>query len=326
MTDIASISKLPPTAFISYAHSHSSWDGRRTEEWRTTVLQFANLLCSMGIDAELDQYHAHDPEVDWNRFGIGAAQRADFVLIAASRAYRERWEGENEPTEGSGAVREANTLMGEFNADQDSFQRRVKLVLLPGADEDDIPKDLSNLQRFIIREISEEAVEDLYRTLTGQPATPKPPIGAIRELAPRVLVPAQEAAVDAAEQAQNAGEIAELRLALARIEAALADVSDVDMAQALRGNFSLPWIRALYEMLGEREAIVNRLVELGEIHDAEPGEDLTTPSARSEQERLEILLNEIFAASGAHLSEAAISEIARRLRAPTTGPEQLDAL
>jgi len=149
-----------PSAFISYAHSKPGWRRDETVAWKATVLEFAVLLRKMGIDAELDQFHGTDPEVDWNRFGPKAAREKDFVLIAVGAAYKERWEGDNEPTEGAGAVREVNELMGQFNERQDDFHRRVKVVILPGADHSDLPAELSNLQRFRIDELTEAGVEE----------------------------------------------------------------------------------------------------------------------------------------------------------------------
>jgi hypothetical protein len=220
----------------------------------------------MGIDAEVDQFHEHDPGVDWNRFGVQAAQDQDFVLIATSRAYRERWEGRNVPTEGPGAVREADELMGQFNQNQDAFRRRVIVSVLPGASADDIPPQLSGLQRFHLEELTDEAAEDLYRTLTGQPATPKPALGPLRRMPPRRIGAEQMRAVEAAEASGASGEtspeIAELRIALSRIEAGLATVPDDVTTEAEFGRVSGPWVRAARDLLEQHVALIARLTEL----------------------------------------------------------------
>ena len=75
-------------------------------------------------------------------------------------------------------------------ADQSAFYRKVKVVLLPGATIDDIPSELrAAVQRFPVDPITDAALEDIVRTLTGQPAYPRPPLGEVPALAPRVVRP-----------------------------------------------------------------------------------------------------------------------------------------
>jgi hypothetical protein len=61
----------------------------------------------------------------------------------------------------------------------------VKIVVLPGATVGDIPAELKGpVLHFVIEEITEAALEDLLRTLTGQPAYPRPPLGTVPALEP----------------------------------------------------------------------------------------------------------------------------------------------
>jgi hypothetical protein len=254
-----------PSAFITYAQSHPDWDGRTTEQWKSTVLDFAMLLCELGVDADIDQFHGHDLDVDWNRFGPNGIRDSEFVILVVSTAYRERWEATNTPTTGAGAVREINELLGMFNHDQGEFRRRVLIAVLPGASDADVPHELNGFKRFKIDALTEVGIEDLYRTITNQPATPKPSLGVIRELPP---------IADRSSSSRNArkrAEAAELETAISRVEDAIQKIPGDVMDQARRGNFSLPWVRAAAQMDAEHQALLARResLEASETSDAE---------------------------------------------------------
>jgi hypothetical protein len=305
-----------PTAMITYAQSDPSWTLHETESWRLTVLRFASLLCEMGVDADLDQFYAHSASVDWNRFGPQRLQEVDFVLIAVSPAYKARWEGRNDPSEGAGAVREANVLQGEFNKDQERFHVRVKVVILPGASEEDIPTELSNIQYFRVDEITETALTDLYRTLTGQPFTPKPRVGPLRRLPPLSLEPEHEIAISDAEHSTGcdarAEEVAELGVEIARINAALSRIPAEDLMSARLGNFSLPWLRTAHELDREHQSMLQRLAELEEHESTLPRARVRAADGGSPV-ALTRLVEEIVEACGWNASTDATLELCRRL-------------
>ncbi|MFB9688327.1 SEFIR domain-containing protein [Amycolatopsis plumensis] len=175
-----------PTAFVTWAHRASDWTAEQTEEWLRTVHRFAAALREAGVDADVDLFHQHDDEVDWTRYGTLAIEHADTTIIAISRAWRERWEGSNSPLEGAGAAREADFLHGRFDADQQHFQKTVKLVVLPGADDQDIPADLRRVTRFYITDFTQDGMEDLLRTLYGSPRYLLPPLGPVPDLPPEL--------------------------------------------------------------------------------------------------------------------------------------------
>lgn len=99
--------------------------------------------------------------------------------MAVNAAWRACFEGSNDPTTGAGAAAEARELHGMFTRHQKDFNRRVVVVVLPGASEDDVPNQLRGLQRRVITDVSPVGIEDLRLLLTGQPAHPVPPLGAI---------------------------------------------------------------------------------------------------------------------------------------------------
>jgi hypothetical protein len=100
------------------------------------------------------------------------------------------------------------------------FYRKVKIVILPGASTDDIPAELlAAPQRFEIAEISTDGLENLIRTLTGQPAFPRPAVGQVPVLPPKVTD--QQPGEDT-----PSSEVAELRQRLLELERILNTQSD----------------------------------------------------------------------------------------------------
>jgi hypothetical protein len=105
-----------PTALLSWAHD--------TATWQTTLVEFAVLLRRYGVNADIDLFELHNPNVNWSTWGPDAIERSEFVLLAVSANYRERWEDRGDPTEGAGAAREANVLKTLFNQDRAAFYPR----------------------------------------------------------------------------------------------------------------------------------------------------------------------------------------------------------
>lgn len=177
-----------PTVFVSWAHHAPNWTTEQAEAWQETVRHFTDALRLAGVDADIDLYQYHDPEIDWTRYGTLAIERADTTIIAMSPAWAERWRGSNPPTVGAGAAREADALHGRFDEDQRHFQSTVKIVILPGATKADIPEDLRRVTSFEISDFSPESMVNLLRTLHRKPQYLRPELGPTPDLppAPRV--------------------------------------------------------------------------------------------------------------------------------------------
>jgi hypothetical protein len=159
----------PPTAFISWAREDSRWEH--------TIVSLAFRLRAFGVDVDVDLLHLHDSMIDWATYGVDAITRSNFVLVAVSRSYREQWEGCNDPTVGAGAAGEPNTLRGLFARNQDDLHARLKLLILPGANEEDIPLELyATAQTLPITDIDDDGLEDLVRMIHNNPAFPTPPV------------------------------------------------------------------------------------------------------------------------------------------------------
>lgn len=228
-----------PKAFISWAHKHASMSTEAAQEWERQVAEFATTLRQVGIDADVDLYHLDDVDVDWTRYGPNAIRDREFVLLAASPAWRERWEGTNHPAEGAGAAAEADTLKGLFQQDQLEFQRRVKIVLLEGQDPATaVPAELWRLTRYVIDPADPDSTLPLLRAMTGQPRYEKAPLGAVPIL-PIAL---------------RAGMSGKHRVA------------------RRRGQDDLPWMRAELQRVADQAATLEAARNAGALTDAKADE------------------------------------------------------
>jgi len=146
-----------PTAIVCWAHD----DVR----WQETISDFVFKLRSPGgVDADVDLFHIADSTVLWSNFGADAITSKDFVLLAVSAGFRRSWEGKHDPqVSGAGAAREADIVRGLLQ-EEPHFKHRLKIVVLPGATKEDIPRDLLGSTRFEIpRELG-----SLLQTIRGE--------------------------------------------------------------------------------------------------------------------------------------------------------------
>ena len=218
--------RRPKAVFVTWAHGG--------EAWEEAIAGFVFKLRELGIEADVDLFHLNEPSVNWATYGPSAAKRSDFVLIAASAAYKERWEETGDPRTGAGAAREANVLKALFNDDRKQFYEKVKIVILPGATTADIPDELrAAVQRFEVKASDFEGLMDLVRTLTGQAAYVPQPVGIVPIL-PQKLVPEVSTGVTGATK-DSSVELADLRTRLEELEGRLAVPSrdDVHSKRAL---------------------------------------------------------------------------------------------
>lgn len=225
-----------PTALISWSHSEPGWSERQRAERRAKVVRLAAALRGLGIDVELDLYHYNSGQ-DWTRWGPQAVRDRDYVLIIVSPAWRAAWEGRGDLTRGVGAAAEADVLRTLYNEDRAAFHRKVRLVVLPDDDPGQIPDGLAGPTRYPLRGFEPADLHDLVGDLTGQAAYPRPPLGPIPVLPPRLDPAAPALSRDTAERA--------------RLEAALASLPEPEPGEGPH----LPWWRA-------REQVLNALAHL----------------------------------------------------------------
>lgn len=152
----------PLRVFVSYSHDSA--------EHAERVLALADRLRRDGLDAWIDQYEPA-PEQGWPRWMVDEIGKADRVLAICTETYRRRFEGK-ETSGGLGADWEGAILNGEL------YRRRRQFVIpvvLARDDSEHLPVALRDQTYHVVD--SESGYQGLFRSLTGQPATPAPPLG-----------------------------------------------------------------------------------------------------------------------------------------------------
>jgi WD40 repeat protein len=130
-------------------------------------------LRSYGVDADVDLAHQSERGIDWTRWGPQKIRASEWVLVLLSAAWRDRWQGGDDPTVGAGAAAEADELLGLYARDRQEFRDKVVVVTLPMmASQDLVPDGLRGGHRFTLRDFSFREVERLLRLLTNQPVQP----------------------------------------------------------------------------------------------------------------------------------------------------------
>ena len=160
----------PPRVFISYAQEsdgHSAW-----------VLALANRLREDGVEALIDRYFDW-VEKGWRAWMNERIEEADWVLVVCTAEYRRRFDG-NAPAASGRGVRWESQHITQALYDEKFNNRRFVPLLPPTGDDDCIPFALKDSRKFRL----DDEYEALYRLLTGQPATPAPPLGRRRHLSP----------------------------------------------------------------------------------------------------------------------------------------------
>lgn len=159
-----------PKVFVSYAHE-TSLDGHRDR-----ALEFAQSLRLKGIEAVIDQYVEHDPPF-WPRWMLDEVRGADFVLCLVSPTYKQRTEGQGNPSEGRGARWEGAVITEELYSQTPGSRAKFVAVVLSHCSPEDIPDLLMPVGRSYYHWPEDE--ESLYRRLTGQPRVIPAPLGEI---------------------------------------------------------------------------------------------------------------------------------------------------
>ncbi|WP_315913953.1 hypothetical protein [Arthrobacter sp. lap29] len=177
----------PIKVLVSWAHKGEGWSEEATIAWQHEVMTFTMELRQNGIDADIDLFYAHDNLADWTRFGQMAVEKSDYVLVAITEAWAQRWSGTNKSHVGAGVAVEADTLKGLFNSDQLALQKKLKIVVLGDRSASEIPHDMARIQRFSIDVHKSETYDDLLRTLTEQPFFVRSPLGNVPVLSPAVV-------------------------------------------------------------------------------------------------------------------------------------------
>lgn len=152
-----------PRVFISYAHDSA--------EHKEQVRRFCTFLREkVGIDAHLDQWY-DDGRRDWSEWAIEQLNKADFILIVASPAYKRRADGTAPPDEGRGARFEAMIIRDNLTRNLPKETRRMLPVVLPGRSVADIPTFLCahSTTHYPVADFTLQGIESLLLAFSGVP-------------------------------------------------------------------------------------------------------------------------------------------------------------
>lgn len=159
-----------PSAFISYTHD--------SDQHCAQVREFAELLVSYGITVKAD-FWAGTPRRDWYPWANNYTYECEYTLVIASPGYRSMGDERGPNDENLGGRSEAALLRDLIQRDRRHWIERILPVVLPGRSIDEIPDFLqpNAATRYEVTEMSLRGIDDLYRTLTGQPRHVPPVLG-----------------------------------------------------------------------------------------------------------------------------------------------------
>jgi SEFIR domain len=163
----------PPKVFISYGHDSQAHKDR--------ILALAARLREGGIDADIDQYNPAPPE-GWPRWMLDRVEKADFVLIACTERYDCCFQGKEEPGKGKGSTWEGGVIIQKLYDDQGHNSKFVPIIFTV-EESSFIPSPLRGVTYYELH--NDDGYNLLYRRLTSQPETLKPPLGLLQSLPPR---------------------------------------------------------------------------------------------------------------------------------------------
>lgn len=163
-----------PSAIVSYSHTEAGWTQAQAAERRDHVHRLVFALRTVGaIDADADIFHQNE---DWTRWGPAQVASSDAVLVVASPAWRDAWVGDGDPTRNKGVRAEADAVRSIEQAGPE-FQKRVRLMMLPGSSDSDIRVGMHGIARHYVPGFEGADLEELLRDLTDQPKFVKPHLG-----------------------------------------------------------------------------------------------------------------------------------------------------
>jgi hypothetical protein len=121
-----------PRVFISYAHDEDDPAHKRR------AASLADLLRNGGADVRLDQEAASEPQI-WTRWMQRQCQKADFIIMVASQAYKRRFEHTEAPGKGKGVSWEGSYLSDYVHDHPTTWHRRLLRVVFPEHSVNDLP-------------------------------------------------------------------------------------------------------------------------------------------------------------------------------------------
>ncbi|MCX2947380.1 SEFIR domain-containing protein [Lentzea sp. NEAU-D7] len=157
------------TAFIAYTHD--------SQQHKDDVLALATLLVHNGVQVELDQW-AEGRRQDWYAWALEHIPASDYTIIVASPQCKIVGDGRGPATENRGARAEMAVIRDLLQDDRAKWLPRLLPVVLPGRDVAEIPLFLQpRAADHYLVELTNEGIEDLLRTIYGEPRVLRPALG-----------------------------------------------------------------------------------------------------------------------------------------------------
>ena len=152
-----------PRVFISYSHD--------SDEHRTFILACSNRLRTDGLDCYIDQYVNGFPPEGWQRWMEDQIEQADFVLLACTSVYLQRYRGRDD--NGGRGVNFEGVVISQHL--YDAYYRNTKFVpVIPETgDYEHVPIALRQYNTYTLP----AQYDNLYRYLSAQPAQSAPALG-----------------------------------------------------------------------------------------------------------------------------------------------------
>ena len=167
----------PPTAFITYTHD--------TPEHKERVLKLTQKLRADGVDCDLDAFQV-SPSEGWPAWMLRAVQTHHFCIVVCTETYARRFDGNETPGQGKGAVWEGRAILQRLY--ESGKNDCVIPVVFAPHDVPHIPLLLKGATHYILG--SDLGTDDgyirLHRALTNQPLDARGPVGPLRRRLPRL--------------------------------------------------------------------------------------------------------------------------------------------
>lgn len=177
-TAVSSTAVRNPNVFISYTHDN--------DDHLRGVREFANFLTDAGIAVILDQWE-DEARQDWYAWAMKQMPRVDFILVVASQGYKRMGDGYGPNHRNLGGQAEAALLRDLLQRDRAKWTAKMLPVVLSGHKITEIPDFLQPYaaDHYLVDSLTTSGAETLLRTITGQAAHIRPPLGPLINLPPK---------------------------------------------------------------------------------------------------------------------------------------------
>ncbi|MFF1661391.1 toll/interleukin-1 receptor domain-containing protein [Streptomyces sp. NPDC058258] len=149
-----------PRTLISYSHD--------SDEHRETIRRFAERLRQAGVDAWIDQFDEHNPPESWPDWMRREIDKSDFVIVAVTNNYVQRFNRETGPGIGSGVRWEGALITADLYHSRRERAKFIPVVLRAG-DASLIPAPLNMTSWFVIGEAADANLARLVQVLLRNP-------------------------------------------------------------------------------------------------------------------------------------------------------------